>query len=492
MKKSDMRAIVIGSGIAGLASALRLRKKGYQVNVFESGPTYGGKMDAIEKNGYRWDAGPSLFTMPHFIEELFELFNQDPSKYFKYRKKDTVCNYFWPDGKRFVVHADTNTFIKEASLAFETNEKELSRYIKNSRIKYDLTAEIFLEKSLHRPSTYMSLSVLNALLQSYKLNLTSTLDQVNKRYFRDPHLVQLFNRYATYNGSSPYKTPGIMSLIPHLEMHYGTYLPKGGMRSIPRSLFELGTDLGIQYRFSQPVTRILHDGKKATGVETNEGSFEADIVVTNMDIFFTYKKLLPDLTPPKKILKQERSSSAFVFYWGVKKSFKELDLHNIFFSKDYKEEFEFLFDRKEVYHDPTIYINITSKDEQGDAPEGCENWFVMVNVPADEGQDWQGIRSKVRKIIINQLNEYLDVDLNQLIEVEEVLDPVTIESKTNSYKGALYGTSSNTQFAAFLRHPNFSNQLKNLFFCGGSAHPGGGIPLCLQSAKIVSQLVPEA
>ena len=152
--------------------------------------------------------------------------------------------------------------------------------------------------------------------------------------------------------------------------------------------------------------------------------------------------------------------------------------------------FEHIFDKKSISSDPTIYINISSKEEGSDAPQGCENWFVMINAPGNYGQDWETLKKEVRQRIVKKINRILKVNIEEYIEAEEILEPMTIESRTYSHKGSLYGASSNSQFAAFLRHPNFSKQLKNLYFCGGSVHPGGGIPLCLLSAKIVSNLIP--
>ena len=485
------KAIIIGSGIAGIASALRLKHKGYEVTVFEANPYVGGKLHVVEKDGFRWDAGPSLFTMPHLVDELFELYNIDPKKYFDYIRKDVVCNYFWEDGTTFTVHADTERFIEEASSKFSTSATKLQSYLRNAKEKYDLTAGIFLEKSLHKPSTYLSFETLKSLIQSHKLDIMQSLNATNKKYFSDPHLIQLFNRYATYNGSSPYQTPGIMSMIPHLEMHYGSFLPKGGMHAITSSLYLLAQDQKIEFRLNEPVRKILHKDGKALGVLTDRGDYHSDLVVSNMDIFSTYNILLKELKHPYKILKQERSSSALIFYWGINREFKELDLHNIFFSNNYQEEFRHLFEEKTFYEDPTVYINITSKDEPDDAPKACENWFIMINAPANYDQDWDLMKKESRTRIIQKLNRILKIDIEKHIIAEDILDPILIETKTSSHRGSLYGASSNSKFSAFLRHPNFSGQLKNLYFCGGSVHPGGGIPLSLQSAKIVSELIPE-
>jgi phytoene dehydrogenase-like protein len=195
---------------------------------------------------------------------------------------------------------------------------------------------------------------------------------------------------------------------------------------------------------------------------------------------------------PEKILKQPRSSSALIFYWGIGSVFKELNMHNIFFSNDYQEEFRFIFEGNKISNDPTIYVNITSNIQKEDAPEGCQNWFVMINVPGNKGQDWDTLIAQARKDILQKLSFRLGQNIEALILNESILDPRSIESKTYSFQGSLYGSSSNNRYAAFLRHANFSSNITNLYFCGGSVHPGGGIPLCLQSARIVADLIPNA
>ena len=262
------------------------------------------------------------------------------------------------------------------------------------------------------------------------------------------------------------------------------------MGDISASLYALAKRMGVSFHLSSPVTEILVENKKAVGVRVKEATHAADLVVSNMDIVPTYRKLLSSQKQPEKILSQERSSSAVIFYWGINKSFSQLDLHNIFFSADYAAEFAAIFNTKTLYKDPTIYVNITSKEVLADAPEGKENWFVMINAPHNTGQDWAALAKQLREWVIAKLNRTLDADISSLIEEECVMTPDIIEQRTQSYLGALYGASSNDKMAAFLRHPNFTREISNLYFCGGSVHPGGGIPLCLLSAKIVSDLIP--
>jgi phytoene dehydrogenase-like protein len=218
----------------------------------------------------------------------------------------------------------------------------------------------------------------------------------------------------------------------------------------------------------------------------------SNFVVSNVDVYYTYLNLMQDKTRASKVLKRERSSSALIFYWGIAKEFPSLHLHNIFFSKDYPAEFRHLFELKKMFEDPTIYINITSKMEPGQAPPGKENWFVMLNAPAGSERFTKELIQQSRWNILSKLKRMMGVDLEPLIETEETLTPGDIEAKTDSYMGSLYGTSSNSKWAAFLRHPNFSSGTSGLYFTGGSVHPGGGIPLCMKSAKIVSELIRES
>jgi len=487
--KQKEKALIIGSGVAGMASAIRLKVMGFDVDVFESNDYPGGKLAEFNNGEYRFDAGPSLFTMPHYVDELFELAGKNPRDYYSYIKKDLVCNYFFDDKTRFTAYSDKEKYAQEAEKVFQTDAVEIKKYFSNAQKKFELTAPLFLENSLHIFKNYLKIETVKAIAQLHQLSIFSTLDEHNAKYFKDARLQQLFNRYATYNGSSPFLTPGIMGMIPHLEQHYGTFFPIGGMISITQALYQLAKDLGVNFEFSSPVDKIIIRNSAAVGVRVLGKEKLGDLVISNMDIVPTYRKLLKEQIAPAKTLKQERSSSALIFYWGIRKQFKDLDLHNILFSADYKAEFDAIFNQKTIPSDPTVYIHISSKDEPRDAPDGCENWFVMINVPGNTGQDWDALIPLARKVIIERINKCLDTNIESFIENEELLEPRTIESRTQSFQGSLYGAASNNRFAAFLRHPNFSSRLKNLYFCGGSVHPGGGIPLALLSGKITSGII---
>ena len=483
-----IKAIIIGSGIAGIASAIRLVAKGYKVDVFEKNDYPGGKLTFFEENGYHFDAGPSLFTQPFNVVELFQELGENPLDHFEYSEVPIACKYFYPSGKTLKAFTDIDLLASEVSAVLGESAESIKKYLYQSSQCYENIGKLFTDYSLHKIDTFTFKKVWNALKSTKLSYLFDTLHQYNKKSFVNPETVQLFDRYATYNGSNPYTAPGMLSLIPHLEINEGTFFPRGGMISITNSLVKLAERHGVTFHYKEPIIKINHLENKVKSVQSSVTTYECEVLVCNMDIYYALGDLLGDQKKSKAILQQERSSSALIFYWGINRTFKELELHNILFSANYQKEFDCLFNQKQVDEDPTIYINISSKADASLAPSSCENWFVMVNAPYHQGQDWNSLSISIKSQVIHKINKMLNVDINEHICLERILDPLQIQQKTSSHTGSLYGSSSNSKMAAFLRHPNFS-KIKGLYFVGGSVHPGGGIPLCLKSAKIVSDLI---
>jgi len=480
---------VIGSGIAGLATAVRLAQKGYHVDVFEKNAYPGGKLSHFSLDGYNFDAGPSLFTQPENIVDLFELCEEDVSDYFTFTPVEVAFKYFFESGKVINAFVGAEKFAKELQEKTGEPAENVLTYLANAGKAYDQIGTLFLNHSLHKPSTYFQKGVVNAIKATRWPYLVQSMNTYNQHHFETPEAVQIFNRFATYNGSNPYTAPAMLTMIPHLEQSQGTFYPEGGMISITNAVYKLALKMGVNFHFNTEVTAIRTLGGVVTGVTMDGKDIPFAKVVSNMDVYYTYLKLLQNQELAHKVTKQERSSSAIIFYWGMQRVFPELHLHNIFFTKNYPEEFRHIFTHKTLFDDPTVYINITSKLEMTHAPEGCENWFVMINAPHDTGQPWDEFRAEARKRILSKMSRMLDADLESYIVAEDYLDPYEIDKRTSSYTGSLYGTSSNSRFAAFLRHKNFSDTYKGLYFVGGSVHPGGGIPLCLKSAMITSEMI---
>ncbi|MEM7383062.1 MAG: 1-hydroxycarotenoid 3,4-desaturase CrtD [Bacteroidota bacterium] len=487
-----VRVAIIGAGIAGIACSIRLALKGFEVDVYEAQRTPGGKIASFTQDSFRFDRGPSLFTMPELVEELFALAHQDPRAYLSYKRLPVACRYFYEDKTILTAYTDAKQFGQEVSGKLGIAAEVVEHYLARSGRLFELTRKTFLERSLHQWPTYASSDARQLLMRIFQLPLMSSLNQVNTAQLKHPKLVQLFNRFATYQGANPYTAAGMLQMIPHLEHNIGTFFPQGGTYSIIQQLFKLSKQLGVRYHFSTLVEEILVSQGSTQGIRIGTEKIPTDVVVSNMDVVATYQRLLPCAQLPRQFMQQGRSSSALIFYWGMDAVLQELSLHNIFFSTSYQQEFEAIFRHQRIADDPTVYVHVSAKENATDAPVGQENWFVMINVPADQGQRWDELVVQARTNVLGKLTRMLATAIEPLIVSESIWDPRCIAADTLAHQGAIYGADTSSQLAVFRRHPNFSWQFKGLYFCGGTVHPGGGIPLCLFSAKIVAELIEQA
>lgn len=483
-------ALIIGSGVAGLATAIRLAAKGYAVQVFEAADAPGGKLAELQLGPYRFDRGPSLFTRPDLVEELFQVAGVSMTGRFSYHKLEEANRYFWDDGTRLTGWSDPGLFAAEVERVLGVPAERVNKHLHRAHTLLDTTGRTFLEHSLHRPAELLRGGFMRALTAVRPAELLRPLHAVNRSGLGDARATQLFDRFATYNGSDPYRTSALYSMIPSFEHGEGAYFPTEGMASIGTSLVKLAEEIGVRFHLSTRVETICRVGIRWQ-VETQAGTRTSDALISNADITHLYRNLMPEAPAPEKALSQPLSTSAVVFYWGIRAAFPELGLHNIFFSEDYQEEFNNLFDRSLWPDDPTIYVNISSKVKPDDAPPGCENWFVMVNVPARTDLDTPEALRALREKVLDILTWRLGQAIEPLIEVEETLTPRLLARRTSGWQGALYGSNSNSLFSGFWRHPNFSDALPGLFFSGGTVHPGGGIPLALKSGQIAAGLATE-
>lgn len=486
------KVAIIGAGLGSLATAIRLAAEGYKVDVYEASDSPGGKAGQIKEAGFRFDTGPSLLTMPFVLRDLYKAAGEELSDHINIVQPEVICRYFYPDTTVFNAYADLSKLINEMITVFGESGASVKGYFGYCKKIYDLTADIFLFNSFSGASSFFSFKALKTLINLRSIDSGRTMHEANSSFFRNPKTIQLFDRYATYNGSNPYQAPATLNIIQHVEYYIGGFTTDGGINKISRSLFELAEKLGVKFRFNTPVKEILLEGKVARGLVLSEQETRRyKVIVVNADVNYTYKKLLPNFssTSGKKYATQEPSSSALVYYWGVKNENQKLEAHNIIFSADYEREFQEIFVEKTLPTDPTIYIYISKKISYLDAPMGSENWFVMVNSPYINENLTEDSIEAMKWRIIDKINSTLKINLGENIVFEKRLTPFDIEATTSSSFGSIYGISSNNKFSAFKRHPNKSKEIKNLYFCGGSAHPGGGIPLVLLSGKITAELI---
>ncbi|TXT67404.1 MAG: hypothetical protein BAJALOKI1v1_100017 [Promethearchaeota archaeon] len=484
-------AAVIGAGLGGLSASIYLQSKGWNVDIYEAQSFPGGKAAEETFDGYRFDIGPSLVTMPWVFEDIFKAAGKDIHNELTLVRLEEICTYFLSDGTYLKAWSNLQKFGEELERVAAGSQKALKKYLKVAEKSHKLGGKLFLTQPIHETRTLLKPSTLSKLIRFVGIHPFSTLNEINEKYFKDPRIVQIFNRYATYNGSSPYQTPATMIIIPFVEYIGGGYGIKEGIYEIPKKLHKASEDLGVKFFFNQRVEKINLHKKKICGITVKSEDKDYDVVVSDTDVLATYNTLLelPTLKQAKRYKKLEPSSSGIVFYWGINRSFEELSVNNIFFSSDYPAEFQAIFKKNTMPKEPTVYVNITSKLTPTDAPEGCENWFVLLNAPANYSQNWDELVSDARNSTITLLSKRLKTDIEPHIVTEGILTPPDIERRTGSTYGSLYGISSNTKTSAFMRHRNRSKNIKGLYFCGGSAHPGGGMPLVILSGKICAHLI---
>ena len=265
MPKIKQRVNIIGSGVGGLATAIRLANAGYEVSVFEKNAYAGGKLSEFTQKGYRFDKGPSLFTMPQLVDELTAL-NVKQSD-FKYLPLEVVTHYFYEDGTFLKAYADKHRFAEEVAETLGENKQSILKHLSKSAFYFETTADLFLHQSLHLVKNFLNLKTLKGILRAPRLGLNTTMHRINSVAFKNPKTVQLFNRYATYNGSSPYKAPALLNIIHHLEFGMGAYLPEKGMHQITEHLVKLATDAGVTFHYSKAVEKVVLSGNRVKGIE---------------------------------------------------------------------------------------------------------------------------------------------------------------------------------------------------------------------------------
>jgi phytoene desaturase len=441
---------------------------------------------------YSFGTGPSLLTMPFVFDELFAFAGVERSSVLDFVQIEPICRYFYPDGSRLNTHADKRVMMRELySFASPEEADNFERFLRYTQRIYDLTAEIFMFTPFQEFRKLLKWKHLPTLFKLPQIDSMRSVHRAVTQFFHDPRLIQLFDRYPTYNGSSPFRAPATLNIIPWVEYGLGGFYVRGGMYRLIEEMLNIAQNLGVEVVTNADVTKILHKNKRVSGVQVNGEKIDADYVLCNADVVEAHNTLIDGYpTRQKRLNRLEPSLSGMLFLWGMKREFPDLTHHNIFFSEDYKREFEQIFNEKTAPDEPTVYVSISSKTDAHLAPEGGENWFVLLNMPYINGQNWASETARMREAVFKRLAK-VGIDAESAIDTEMVLSPQDFYDLYRSNKGSIYGISSNSQTAAFMRPPNRSREIAGLYFCGGSSHPGGGVPLVALSGKMAADLIME-
>jgi phytoene desaturase len=477
--------VVIGAGIGGLSTAIRLAAAGQDVLVLEKNEQVGGKMYRVQADGYTWDTGPSVITMPHVFEALFAAAGRRLEEYVTLEPVEPLTRYFYPDGVVIDASRDPAKMSAQIGQLDARDVEGYRRFLAYAARLHRITGPVFI---YDRPPGWRSFLQV-PVTDWFKADGLRTMDQAIGSFVRSSHLRQLLGRFATYVGASPYQAPATLNVIAHVELNGGVFYPRGGVYRLAEAFERLAGELGVTIQTGCPVSEIDIVGGRARGVRLANGDhIAARAVISNVDVSTTYGRLLPgiDARAPR-----EPSCSGFVLLLGIKKEHPELAHHNIFFSSDYPAEFEAIFGQGRPAEDPTIYVAITSKKDAWHAPPGNENWFVLVNAPAiNKTVDWREEASLYRDLILDKLARR-GYELRDVIQSEQIVTPRDLSSSSGAWRGALYGASSNDRLAAFRRPHNRSKEIPGLYFVGGTTHPGGGVPMVTLSGKVTAELVLE-
>ncbi|MEY3430498.1 MAG: hypothetical protein RJB30_430 [Actinomycetota bacterium] len=495
--KSPKEIVVIGAGMGGLAAAARLAKRGHKVRIFEAGARVGGKCWTEEIAGYRFDIGPSLLTLPAVYRDLFLKTGKRLEHLVELVPVDPSFTYIFHDQKRveFPNLSHSGTVNALARVFGESAGAAWHNILGRAEAMWDASREDFIEGELR--NIWPLLRRRTLLRDLMMIAPWKSLDTLVDSYTDNPYLKRIINRYATYTGSDPREVPAVLLTIAFVEEAFGAWHIKGGLGTLPHVLERRLQELDVEINLNSPVSKIRLNGNQACGITLTDGrEIDAEVVISNSDANELYGSLLPQIKKSKSarraLQKATPSLSGFSILLGLRGT-SELTHHTVFFPENYDAEFDAIFKAKEPPKDPAIYI-CNPKDRAMVPGENHEAWFILINAPRHEprtGFDWDapGVKEEYAESIIDSL-EKRGLTIRDRIEVMSIRTPADLERDVRAPGGSIYGTSSNGPRSAFWRAKNRS-PIENLYCVGGSAHPGGGLPLVALSAEIVTNAIAE-
>ena len=486
-----MNSIVIGSGFGGIAAALRLRAKGHDVTLIEKHQDLGGRARVFKRNGFTFDGGPTVITAPYLINELFELFKKNPKDYIELSPLKIWYQFIFEDKSKFNYSGDENEMkaqIEELSLEDVQGYEKLVNFTKKIFDKgFTELADVPFDKPL------VMMQQLPALL---KLKSYKSVYSLVSSYIKNEKLRRMLSMHPLLVGGNPLTTTSIYGLILYLEKKWGIHYSMGGTGNIIKGFEKLMSEVGIKVIKGNEVKKIISKNTKVTGVQlSNNNTVNADIIICNADPPAVYEKLL-DGNNNKSFLfnwkkkRMEYSMGLFVYYFGTKKIYENVEHHTIKFGNKYKEHLNDIFDKKKLNEDVSYYLHRPSATDKSMAPEGNDCFYVLVPVPNNQSRiDWNVEGEKMKKLIINKMEKDLMPNLNENIVEDFYLTPDYFEKDLNTKFGSGFSIQPKFTQSAYFRFHNKSEIYDGLYFVGAGTHPGAGVPGVLSSAKVLDKII---
>ncbi len=488
---------VIGGGLAGLARACTLAARGHKVVLFEKNDWLGGKAAVFEQDGFRFDMGPTILTVPRVLDRIFAEAGVKTSERLDLKRLDPQWRCFFDDGSVLDLRQDVAEMQATLRTYAPGTESGYADFIGMSAKLHEVSEKFFFWRSVEDITDTldfkknMDLATLKDVL-SLRMG-TTVAGQIRKRV-KDPRVAQMLDHFVQYVGSSPYGSPAVLCSIAHMQTNDGVWYPMGGTRAVPVALEKLGRELGVEYRTGTGIRRIHAESGHVESVETDSGDIiKVSAAVSNMDSVRTYRELVGGAPAAKfaKRWKREPACSGVVLYLGLDRAYAHLAHHDFVFSRDPEEEFDFIYRRGEPAPDPTCYIAAPARTEPGVAPDGGEALYILVHTPyLRPHHDWSKMLPAYRKTIFEKLARTAGLtDLESRIKVERHLTPQDIHERYRVLDGAIYGLVSHGRMFGAFKPGNRSRDLPGLYLAGGAAHPGPGMPMVLMSGWIAADAV---
>ena len=484
-------AIIIGAGVGGIATAIQLARNGYKVKVYEKNASPGGRCGQIIRDGHRFDLGATIFLMPSIYRKVFEYLGLRLEDCFTSKPLPDIYKIYFDNGDAFNFTTDAAKMESQLEKIEPSSFQRFKTYISTGYSLFEIAINDLLGKNFFSPFEFINLKNVRLL---FKIKTHIKHITYVGRFFKHPHLKIAFTFQNIYVGQNPFTAPALFSMLPSAEITEGSLFPIGGMYSLVEKLSLTATNLGVEFYFSSPVDKIAVNKNKAESIILEDGrEIHADIIVANADLPYVYRKLLPDKIRSARIDHLKYSCSAITFHWGLDKVYTQLGHHSVFLSEPYSEKFDKIFKEKSMADKPSFYVHAPVISDPTAAPENQDTLSIIVPVGHlnhKDDQEWNNLKNMARSAVIDRLKKQGMEDIEEHIKFEICYLPKTWKSIYNISRGSVFGSVNHSIFQmGYFRPHNRHSRYKNLYFVGGSTHPGNGIPLVLLSSKLTSERI---